>query len=268
MQKIIIFIFFAVSTWVGVLFAEEEKQVSQEVNDFSLVQFEGSGIKKWKLSGSSAELEDNKVMINEVSALGFGEKTVFKLKAGAGDFYRKEQVIRLEDNVIAKTADGARLTADSLNWDTGDKNVSTRDFVSIKKSGFEINGKGMVCDLEKNTAELGKNITASLNSPDSDFSFTTITCDGPLRMDYKNNKAVFLNNVAVKNKEGDISADRIDVYYNSETKKLKYVVARGNVKIANGNSTTYSDKAVYLVEEGKVVLPKNPKLVINNGISE
>ena len=40
------------------------------------------------------------------------------------------------------------------------------------------------------------------------------------------------------------------------------MVARGNVRIVNGENVTYSEKAIYLVDQGRVVLPKRPKLVM------
>ena len=93
---------------------------------------------------------------------------------------------------------------------------------------------------------------------------TTITCDGPLELNYKKNRASFLNNVKVEDREGNIFADRIDVYYNPTTRRIKCVVARDNVRIVNGENVTYSEKAIYLVDEGRVVLPNRPKLVIEN----
>ena len=66
----------------------------------------------------------------------------------------------------------------------------------------------------------------------------------------------------VRDAEGNIIADRIDVYFGKDTRRVRVVVARGNVKIINEGNVTYSEKAIYLVEQGRVVLPKRPKLVI------
>ncbi|MBU4457629.1 MAG: hypothetical protein KJ902_02690, partial [Candidatus Omnitrophica bacterium] len=77
-------------------------------------------------------------------------------------------------------------------------------------------------------------------------------------------RATFQNNVEVKDVEGNIFADRIDVYFNPGSKRVKCVVARGNVRIINGENVTYSEKAIYLVDEGRVILPKRPRLVIQN----
>ena len=66
----------------------------------------------------------------------------------------------------------------------------------------------------------------------------------------------------MEDSKGNIIADRIDVYFSPETRRVKCVVARGNVKIMNGKNITYSEKAIYLVDQGRVILPNRPKLVI------
>ncbi len=182
----------------GFSFAAEP---DQEVDGFSLMQYEDGGTKQWKLSGKSAEVEDDEIKIDEVSALSYGKEASLKLKAKQGKFNRKENLVSLQDDVVAKSTDG-----------------------------------------------------------------TTITCDGPLEINYNKNRAVFLNNVKVKDSKGDIFADRIDVYFNDDTRRVRCVVARGNVRIVNGENITYSEKAIYLVDQGRVILPKRPRLVIKSEI--
>jgi len=238
------------------------------------VQYEGGGAKKWKLNGTSAEIEDGKVNIDNISVLAFGEEATLKLKAKEGSFDREKSVVHLEKNVVAKTTDGTTLTTDSLDWNAETKNVSTAEEINVKKNDFEISGKGAEIDMEGKTVEVKKDVTASITSVPPDYlkkkddkEQTIITCDGPLEINYKKDRATFLNNVKVEGSEGDIFADRIDLYFNSETRRVKCVVARGNVRIMNGGSVTYSEKAIYLVDEGRVILPKRPKLVINNETS-
>lgn len=255
--------------------AQQGAGPAQEVSGFSLTQYEDGGAKKWELNGKSAEVEDEKVRIKEISAVAFGENTILKLKAREGDFKRKENIVHLENNVVVKTTDGTRLTTDSLYWDAETRNVFTDDFVNIKKADFDVNGIGAQVDLEAKTAELKKDITAKISSAVPDFlqsagegQWTKIRCDGPLEINYKKNKATFLKNVKVEDAQGNIFSDRIDVYFSKDTRRIKCVVARGNVRIVNGENVTYSEKAIYLVDQGRVVLPKRPKLVIQKGSIE
>jgi lipopolysaccharide assembly outer membrane protein LptD (OstA) len=180
--------------------------------------------------------------------------------------------VQLSDNVVATTTDGTTLMTDRLNWNADTKSASTDSLVRIKKSDMEANGKGAICNLEEQVAKLEKDIIATIPNMDSGMALidnknkkcTIITCDGPLELNYKKSHAVFHKNVKVEDGRGNILANRIDVYFRPDTKRIKCVVGRGNVRIINGDNITYSDKAIYLVEEGRVILPNRPKLVINN----
>ena len=269
MYKIYILIIFLLLNLSPFCFAQEEPE--QEVGGFSLVQYGNSGAKKWEMKGKSAELEDNDVRINEISAMTFEQDQILKLKAREGNFNRKENRVHLSENVVLKATDGTTIKTDSLDWDIETRNAATDEVVNIKKSDFEVTGKGGTLDLEQETAEIMENVTANIDAVAPEYlrstktdNRTTITCDGPLVLNYKTNRATFQNNVEVKDVEGNIFADRIDVYFNPGSRRIKCVVARGNVRIVNGENVTYSEKAIYLVDEGRVVLPKRPRLVIHS----
>ncbi len=253
----------------------------QSVDGFSLVQYEDGGAKKWELNGRSAEVRDGKVKINEVSALTFGEDATLKLKARQGTFDREHELVHLENNVIVKTTDGTRLSADSLDWDVKTKNVFTDASVTIKRHGLEAKGIGAEMNLNGKTAKLKKDVTVDITSMAPSYlatsgpepqgygagkqqATTTITCDGQLELNYKKNRATFRNNVKVVDQEGTIFADRVDVCFSPDSRRIKCVAAKGNVRVVNGENVTYSDKAIYLVDQGRVILPKRPRLVIKN----
>ena len=253
--------------------AEEKKEAAQQdVKDFSFVQYREGGTEKWKLNGRSAEVLDNRVDIEYLSALSFGVGTMLKLKANKGIFDKGDNMVHLNDNVVAASTDGTKLTTDHMVWDADTKNVSTDGSVSIKRPDMEITGIGATCDIEGKTAELKQDISARLVSDESGIpgsaangkDYTTITCDGPLELNYNQNRAFFHGNVKVVDSKGNIMADRIDVYFNPKTRRVKCVVARGNVRIINGENVTYSEKAIYLVDQARVILPNRPKLVIQN----
>jgi LPS export ABC transporter protein LptC len=272
MYREIVLIILLILSFCSFSFAQEKKETEQKVDGFSLVQYKDRGEKKWEMNGKSAEVEKDKIKIDEISAVAFGEgeRSTVKLKAGEGSFNKGEELVHLEDNVVAKTTDGTTLMTDSLYWDTKTKNVFSDEHVNIKKADFQVNGIGAVCDLENKTAEIKEGVTANIATLSPAYlgaggkreGTTVITCNGPLELNYKKNRASFLNDVKVEDREGDIFADRIDVYYNPTTRRIKCVVARGNVRIVNGENVTYSEKAIYLVDEGRVVLPNRPKLVI------
>ncbi|MDO8603677.1 MAG: LPS export ABC transporter periplasmic protein LptC [Candidatus Omnitrophota bacterium] len=250
---------------------EKEESAHQEVKDFSFAQYKEGGEQKWKMDGRSAEVMDNKVNIEYLSALSFGQGTILKLRAREGVFDKGENVVHMSDNVVMASTDGTKLTTDHLVWDAETKNVSTDTSVNIKRPDMEITGTGGSFDMEGKTAELKQDISARLVSSGPEVmgslagnNQTTITCDGPLELDYKRNRAFFHGNVRVEDSKGHILADRIDVYFNAETRRVKLVVAAGNVRIVNGENITYSEKAIYMVDQARVILPNRPKLVIKN----
>ena len=271
-QRIIYAIIFLSFSLSSICFAEEKKEAAQqEVKDFSFVQYQEGGVEKWKMNGRSAEVSDNKVDIEYLSALSFGAGTMLKLKANRGVFDKGENLVHLSDNVVAASTDGTKLTTDHMVWNAETKNVSTEASVNIKRPDMEITGTGAVCDMDGKTAELKQDINARLVSDEAGIlnsasgkNQTTITCDGPLELNYMKNKAFFHGNVKVEDSRGEILADRLDVYFNPLTKRVKCVVGRGNVKIINGENITYSEKAIYLVDQARVILPNRPKLVIQN----
>jgi len=247
-------------------FAQDD-EARQEVGNFSLVQYEDGGEKKWELKGRTAEAKGRNVEIDELSAIMFGERSSIKLKSEKGKFDREKQLVFLEDNVVAKTTDGMKLVTDSLYWDGAGNKVFTEAEANIKKADFEAVGLGAVCYLDKELTELKKDVTAFTRGQKKGTR-TIITCDGPLEVDYRKNKAIFKNNVEVSDDQGNIFADRIDVYFNHNKRGVKCVVARGNVSIVKGESVTYSEKAIYMVDQGRVILPKRPRLVIQSKVEE
>ena len=89
-----------------------------------------------------------------------------------------------------------------------------------------------------------------------------ITCDGPLYVDYQNNISYFNKNVVVQDKDGKIFADKVIAYIDPERKRIYKAKALGNVKIVHKQNVSYSNKAIYLVDEGKAILIGRPKVVI------
>lgn len=258
-------------------FSEEKKELSQqEVKDFSFAQYKEGGLEKWEMNGRSAEVLGNKVSIEYLSALSFGEGSMLKLKANKGVFDKGDNLVHLSDNVVAACSDGTKLITDHMIWDAETKNISTDCSVNIKRPDMDITATGATCDMEAKTAELKQDINAKLVSAESGIpnavsgkSQATITCDGPLELNYMQNRAFFHGNVKIEDSRGNIMADRLDVYFDPETKRVKCVVGRGNVRIINGENITYSEKAIYLVDQGRVILPNRPKLVIqNNGSNQ
>ena len=137
-----------------------------------------------------------------------------------------------------------------------DKRMETDVDAKIKKDNINIEGTGASSDSQLSKVTFKKNVTVVIQDPDSeDKEPTIITSDGPLEVDYKRNIAHFSKNVVAKHAQGILNADYMDVVYGKDTRRVSKIIARGNVVIVSkeGN-TTYSDSAVYLAKEGRIIL--------------
>jgi lipopolysaccharide transport protein LptA len=92
----------------------------------------------------------------------------------------------------------------------------------------------------------------------TDMEKTEITCDGPLEVDYEKNVAIFNENVLVKDPQVMLKANKMQVFFDAESKTIDRIVAEGSVKFKKGDRQAKSEMAVYLAKEGKIVLTGNP----------
>jgi OstA-like protein. len=92
---------------------------------------------------------------------------------------------------------------------------------------------------------------------------TVITCDGEVQFDYEKNKAYFFKNVRVVSEDWTIDSDKIMINFDPNTRSLTGIVADGNVKIARGDNTTYSERACYSEADKKMTLSGKPRFIFS-----
>jgi len=206
--------------------------VNHKVLAFNLEGLTERGVKKWDVKGDSAEaISENRVKMDNVVASAYGEEADAVITADNGVYDRTKNNVVLEKNVHA-----------TINATQG----FTGDFV---EGSSKIKDDGAKPDAAKG----GK----------PKKSKTVITCDGEVQFDYEKNQAYFLKNVKVVSEDGTIDADKITVYLDPATRRLKEIVADGNVTIVRGDNTTFSQKASYSETDKKVTLSGRPKLILS-----
>ncbi len=84
----------------------------------------------------------------------------------------------------------------------------------------------------------------------SPIEITSDTVEG----DQKQNRITFKGNVVAKQEEATLYANMVVVYYDAEMKKMKEIVATGNVKIVQLDRRATCQKAIFLQNENKIVL--------------
>lgn len=263
--------------------ATPTNDADQQLNDFSLAGYGDKGKKSWDITGKSADMFTENIIFKKVIGNLYGETENVQLTADKGDFNKAESRIRLEQDVVITTSSGTKLTTDSLDWDRKNNIVSTKDKVNIKRDNMVTTSSGATGHPGLNRVNLDKDVRLEIN-PDDAKSIKNgsnaaekiiITCDGPLSIDYEKNLAVFVNNVKVERLGSQIYSDEMSVYFikdsvkgkeksglNAMNSKIDKIVARGNVKVVQGENISYSEEAIYNAGDKKITLTGRPKLVI------
>lgn len=219
---------------------EEAKMVAdQKVMAFSLAGFEKTGKKKWEVQGRSADIMSEVVNLTDVVAKAYGEQIDMTLTADKGTFNRATNDAHFEDHVVVTGTDGTKMTTDAVDWKNAEQKVTTDKPVKVYTETNDVKEDGTKARVP-----------------------TTITCDGPMEIDYAKNLAVFNKNVRVDDERGKLFCDTATAYYDAKTKQVSKIVAKGNVIIVRGGSWTYSDEAIYLAPEQKIILSGSPKVMI------
>lgn len=233
----------------------ERGDADQQVLQFNLAGYAEDGKKKWEVLGESANVVADIVKIDNIVAKAYGADTSVTLTADKGEYDKVNNRVKLQDNVVATTTDGTTLNTDTLLWDSKSGKISTDSFVKVEKDNMSSQGKGASLDPKFKEVQFKDDVLVTQGA-------TTVTCDGPLEVDYEKNTAIFNKNVLVKDERGEIHADKMVVFFNKESKKLTRLEAEGNVNIVRGENSTFSQKAVYTFDDGKAILTGSPKIVI------
>ncbi len=239
------------------------QEVSKQFEDFHLQGYDGQGGKTWEVKGRTADILGDTIAIRDVDANHYGDQTI-NLKADEGIVDKTGGNLKLRKNVRITSSEGGRLTTDSLEWKKDENLVTTEDRVDLTDRRLNASGTGMTARTDFHRVEMKKDVTVRMTM-DAEEPPVVVTCDGPLEIDQRGNKAVFNDNVVARQKDRTLEADVVEIFFDSEKKRIEKMVCRGHVVIERGGSVSYADKAVYTASDGKVVLSGRPKLIMRPG---
>lgn len=231
----------------------------ERVKVFSISGFSDSGKKSWEMAGKSADIFSETIDLFEINADSYGDNIRVNLTSDKGVFSRKTNDIKLISNVRVLTDEGTIMHTNVLSWDAKEQFIYTDEDVFIEHKDMDIRGTGAVAMPSLKTVQLYQAIRVNTKEPPA-----TITCDGPLEVDYENNVAYFKNNVKLVDKETSITADTAHVYFNPKQKSLEKVFCQGSVVIKKGEDTTHARQLTYIPGEGRVILEGRPRIVISS----
>ncbi|MDD3375489.1 MAG: LPS export ABC transporter periplasmic protein LptC [Candidatus Omnitrophica bacterium] len=260
-KNIFLFIFFSIIALFGTFcFAQEG---AQEFEGFDLVGYGEGGEKSWDLKGDTATIEGDNVNIVNVDANSYGSENM-NVVAKTGKIDKKSGNMLLEKDVVVTTEQGMQMLTDSLNWQKDEDLITTKDEVLILRDNMKATGRGVTARPGLNAAQLNEDVRVEYEptAQESTEGTVTITCDGPMEVDYENQTAFFSDNVVAIQTDRKLVADRMELFFDAETKKIKEMICIGNVLIVQGENTSFSDRAIYKAQEQKIILSGRPKLLM------
>ena len=198
----------------------------QSLQKFSLTGFDDQGKKFWNLQGDKARIDSG--------------QTVF-----------------LEQNVTLKLKDNTVIKTDHVQWSQDGGILRTPALVFVTHENSEIKGRGAVGRLNENFIQLNRDIEMLINQS------TRLTCSGPLKIFFKENRMIFYRKVKIVDERGALKANRMDVFFDPDQKKVSQVIAVGDVTIERGTDTTHSRRAIYTPATGSLRLEGNPEVTLH-----
>jgi LPS export ABC transporter protein LptC/lipopolysaccharide transport protein LptA len=242
---------------------------AQEMEGFNLSGYSQGGTKSWDIKGDKANIKGNEVAVTNVNANAYGDEDM-NLTAKKGKIDKGTGDVNLEQDVVITSESGATMKTETLQWQRNKDLVQTDDRVRIDDENMTVEGQGMEAHPSLKAAKLRSDVTADILSEGKDKKKDNriqITSDGPMEVDQVKQTAVFTENVqAIEMSTGrKLKADRMEVTFNEESRKIKEIVCTGNVEVHQGMNITHSESLVYKADEQRMILTGKPKLFIDPG---
>ena len=248
----------------------ESAPSSQQLQGFNLNGYTNTGEKAWDINGTKADISDANIQITNVDANFYGKEQA-NLTADHGTIDKTNGNVNLKDNVVITAKDrGTQMTTDTLDYNRNKDLVTTQDPVKIVDPQGVVTGQGMMAHPNLKKAQIDKDVKATMHTQpqgDPDDQEITITSDGPMQMNQSTMYAVFnIHVVAVEASTGrELHCDKMEIWFNQATKKIKKAICTGNVKAIQGADISIADKMIYDGETQMLTMIGRPKIVFDTG---
>jgi LPS export ABC transporter protein LptC len=126
------------------------------------------GVKQWDLVAERAEYDkENEVTrLNGIRLVFTGDKSTgdITLTADHGEYFTKSKDVRLEGNVVAKSASGMEFTTSQAMYRAGRSVIETPARVKFSDGKLVVEGVGMELMTETRRIRILHDVTASMQS--------------------------------------------------------------------------------------------------------
>ena len=158
----------------------------QEFQKFKLTGFDDKGKSNWNLEGDSAKIDPGQTV-----------------------FLDQNVTLRLKDNTVIKS--------DHVQWSQDGGTLRTNSMVTVDHENVKVIGRGAYGRPNDGYIQLNRDIVMTMNAA------SKLVCQGPMKIFYNQNKMNFYRKVKVTDQRGTLSANRMDVFFDSEKKKIKEI---------------------------------------------
>lgn len=266
------------------LLSEEVQKTSkiEEVKGFTMTLVDKDGTEKAIVNGSTANiLPGGTIEIVDVVSRVFDRDNIggdTLIHSSRGIYNRLQNVVDTNQFVRINRRDMV-ITGTGLHWEPDKEEMEIHrnvkvEYTSKRKSE---NSKADITESStvdtpslKSTQHKGTNpevksteqAQGQNNNLKEESMVTVITAEGSGKLNYKwGIVAIFRENVELDDKNTDMKAHLMKMFFDKETEALTKVEAYGNVKIKQPKRKSFCRKAVYFVDDDKIILTGGPKIV-------
>lgn len=138
-------------------------QSDSRMEDIHYTQTNDEGIKEWEFEAKSVNyFEDTKITLFQNIRASFftQEGKTFTLKGDKGKWHMDSNDMEITDNVLGTSSDGYEFRTNSLTYVAQNRKISSPDKVRLTYQNFELEGRGMVVEINKGNIFLLNNVKA------------------------------------------------------------------------------------------------------------
>lgn len=196
--------------------------------------------------------------LQKFSLTGFDEggKTFWNLEGDKAKI-NVDQTVILQQNVTLKLKDDTVVKTDYVEWSQNNSVLKTNAPVFVDHRDAKIKGRGAIGRPNDSFIQLNRQIDMMISGK------THVTCRGPMKVYYKEDKIMLYRDVKVEDARGVLKARRMDVFFDSVQNKVTQIVAMGDVIIEREADTTRSERAIYTLATGSIRLEGNPEVTLH-----
>lgn len=240
---------------------------SQKVKDFYLSNYKENGLQDWELRGKEAVVGGQHVDIETMNATYYTTNDTISVSSQKAVLDKESMNVDLQTDVHVENRQGVTLDTDSLAWKRDENKIQTDDWVKTGNDNIAVTAQGMDADTQLKKVNFKKNVESTIVDKKTGEP-VTITCTGPLEVDYNRGKAIFNDNVVVDNIQAKMLCDKATAYFDGKNKRIIKIISEGHVKIMKDENITFAEKATYLAAEDRLVFEGRPKVIYfpENGV--